>query len=117
MLRIGRVTVAYDCLEMVTAACRSLRRPKLAIMYLVAHYAWIEHSVSSASIHYMTDTCRCAQQEESYGRQSYLLSSMSSNDLDQLVTSYLAVEDWIKLCAYVFDSRLLDERPPFHGLL
>jgi hypothetical protein len=60
MLRIGRVTVAYDCLEMVTAACGSLRLPNLAIMYLVAHYTWIEHSASSASIHYMTDTCSCA---------------------------------------------------------
>ena len=56
MLRIGRVTVAYTCLEMVAAACGSLRLPNLAIMYLVAHYAWIEHSVSSASNHYMTDT-------------------------------------------------------------
>jgi len=48
--------VAYGWLEMVTAACGSLRLPNLAIMYLVAHYTWIEHSVSSASIHYMTDT-------------------------------------------------------------
>ena len=63
LLRIGRVTVAYDCLEMATAACRSLRLPKLAIMYLVAHYAWIEHSVSSASINHMANTCRCAQHQ------------------------------------------------------
>ena len=62
MLRIGRVTVAYNCLEMTTAACGSLRLPNLAIMYLVAHYSWIEHPVSSASNHYMTDTCGCAQQ-------------------------------------------------------
>ena len=38
MLQICRVTVAYGCLEMVTAACGSLRLPNLAIMYLVAHY-------------------------------------------------------------------------------
>jgi len=61
VLQIGRVTVTYDCLEMVTAACGSLRLPNLAVMYLVAHYTSIEHSVSSASIHYMTDTCSCAQ--------------------------------------------------------
>jgi hypothetical protein len=33
----------------------------LAIVYLVAHYTQIEHSVSSASINHMTNTCRCAQ--------------------------------------------------------
>ena len=42
-------TVAYDCLEMVTAVCGSLRLPNLAIVYLVAHYIQIEYSVSSAS--------------------------------------------------------------------
>jgi hypothetical protein len=51
----------YCCLKRATAACRSLRLPNLAIMYLVAHYTWTEHSVSSVSINYMTDTCSCAQ--------------------------------------------------------
>jgi hypothetical protein len=62
LLQICRVTVAYGCLEMAIAACGSLRLPNLAIVYLVAHYTQIEHSVSSASNHYMTDTCGCAQQ-------------------------------------------------------
>jgi hypothetical protein len=48
--------VAYGCLEIVTAACMGLRLPNLAIMYLVAHYNWTEHSGSSASIIYMTNT-------------------------------------------------------------
>ena len=41
---------------MATAASTGLRLPNLAIMYLVAHYTWTEHSVSSASINYMTNT-------------------------------------------------------------
>jgi hypothetical protein len=59
---LGAARNSYCCLREPTAAYGSLRLPNLAIVYLVAHYTQIEHSVSSASIHYMTDTCRCAQQ-------------------------------------------------------
>ena len=84
-----------------TAAYGSLRLPNLAIVYLVAHYTQIEHSASSASIHYMTDTCGCAQ----HGGASFTFLSLAS-EKDDSERPWIKALSRAELAAVGVDARM-----------